>query len=571
MLHSVVAAFRNIPLFIKVFLAPVVVMLFMIAMALTSQYVSRQQSGALSTFAKETTPQLLAVTEVSDLIAQTNSALYRTINWAANSQEAAKVEDGIKQTSKLLQETKAALAAFARQWSLTDQEKDSHKIATANLEKYAEAATNVLDMATSDAATAFIFLLSVEKTFDEARARLVGLRETQTREMLEATEQAFKFQEQGQLVELVLFGVALLIAVLVTITVATTITKPISGMTGAMTALAGGDHSVDVPGSDRKDEIGRMAAAVQVFKDNAQRVHQMEAQQRETEVKAASQRKAEMNRLADEFQRAVGGIIDAVASASSQLESAAGSLSKTADTTKDMSSVVAATSTQTSSSVHSVAAATEQLSCTITEISRQIHESNSVANEAAVQATRANEHIVHLSTSADRIGTVVDLINSVANQINLLALNATIEAARAGEAGKGFAVVASEVKTLATETAKATAEISGVVEGMQSVTKDTVLAIHEITQTINKMSGISGSIAAAIEQQGVTTKEIAQNVSEVAQGTSDVNASIAQVSQGAAHTGTASTQLLASAQDLSRQSRTLKGEVERFLVTVKAA
>jgi methyl-accepting chemotaxis protein len=349
------------------------------------------------------------------------------------------------------------------------------------------------------------------------------------------------------------------------------ISAPIRAIADVLLALANGNKAVDVPYADRGDEVGENARAAQIFKENLIRIEKMEAEQREAEKRAAAQRKADMLRLADEFQKAVGGIVDTVSSASSQLESAATSLTGTAASTQQLSGAVAAASEQTSANVQGVAAASEQLASTVTEISRQVQESSAIASSAVDQAGKTNASVTELSRSAERIGDVIGLINTIASQTNLLALNATIEAARAGDAGKGFAVVAQEVKALAAQTAKATSEIGTQIAGMQTATQEAVGAIEQIASTINKMSEISGAIAAAVEEQGATTKEISRNVLEAAKGTAEVASNITEVSKGAGETGSASSQVLSSAKALSSDSQHLKTEVEKFLATVRAA
>ncbi|HEX2840381.1 methyl-accepting chemotaxis protein [Hyphomicrobium sp.] len=349
------------------------------------------------------------------------------------------------------------------------------------------------------------------------------------------------------------------------------VVAPIKSLQAAMLALAGGDKKSDIPHASRHDEIGDMARAVCIFKDAMIETERLRAEQEASEERVEAARKAEMRRLADEFQNSVGGIVDAVSSASTQLETAAGSLTRTAETTQELSGVVATASEQTSVNVQGVAAASEQLSATVSEIGRQVQQSSTIADKAVQQASNTNERVAQLSQSADRIGDVIGLINTIAGQTNLLALNATIEAARAGDAGKGFAVVAQEVKALAAQTGKATSDIAAQIAGMQQATQEAVGAIEEITSTINRMSEICGAIAAAVEEQGVTTQEISRNVLEAAKGTSEVAASITDVSKGASETGTASSQVLSSAQQLSSDSTRLRREVERFLSTVRAA
>lgn len=278
-----------------------------------------------------------------------------------------------------------------------------------------------------------------------------------------------------------------------------------------------------------------------------------------------------LDRLANAFRASVGGIVEKVTSTAHELESSAGALTRTADTTQQLSSVVAAASEEASANVQSVASATEQLGASVNEISRQVQESSRIAGEAVGQAEKTDARITQLSQAASRIGDVVKLITAIAEQTNLLALNATIEAARAGEAGRGFAVVAQEVKALASQTAKATDEISTQIAGMQAATQDSVAAIKEIGGTINRISEIASTIAAAVEEQGAATQEIARNVQEAAQGTAQVASNIGDVNKGAAETGSASSQVLSSAQALSTQGSNLKSEVEKFLETVRAA
>jgi methyl-accepting chemotaxis protein len=371
------------------------------------------------------------------------------------------------------------------------------------------------------------------------------------------------------------------------------VARPIGRITDSMGILAKGNTDAEIPFSGRADEIGSMAAAVRVFRDNMIENRRMEAEQKEAErraaaerkvaeerelamqkaaeEKAAAERKALMHRLADEFEKAVGSIIENVSSASTELEAAASTLTKTAETTQQLSTTVASASEEASANVQSVASATEEMTGSVGEISRQVQESSTIARDAVQQAQKTDARINELSQAAGRIGDVVKLITAIAEQTNLLALNATIEAARAGEAGKGFAVVAQEVKALAGQTAKATGEIGSQISGMQAATNESVGAIKEIGATIGRISEIAATIAAAVEEQGAATHEIARNVQEAAKGTAEVAGNIVHVNQGAGETGSASTQVLASAQALAGESNRLKSEVRKFLTTVRAA
>ena len=344
------------------------------------------------------------------------------------------------------------------------------------------------------------------------------------------------------------------------------ISRPIMRLNGALGAMAGGNLDVVIPGANRGDEIGDLAKTVVVIRENAEQKSRDEA---EAKIKqdqiAAQQRKADMVKLADTFETAVGEIVETVSSASTELETSAGTLTANAERAQELTTMVAAASEEASTNVQSVASATEQLSSSVNEISRQVQESARMATEAVGQARITNDRVSELSKAASRIGDVVELINTIAEQTNLLALNATIEAARAGEAGRGFAVVASEVKALAEQTSKATGEIGQQITGIQAATQDSVNAIKEISGTIEKLSEIASTIASAVEEQGAATQEISRNVQQAAHGTQQVSSNITDVQRGASETGSASTLVLSAAQSLSGDSNRLKVEVGKFL------
>jgi methyl-accepting chemotaxis protein len=372
-------------------------------------------------------------------------------------------------------------------------------------------------------------------------------------------------------------GTAMAIVVMISLIVSVVfsflgIARPMTRLNGALGEMAGGNLDVVIPGAARGDEIGDLAKTVVVIRENAEQKARDEAEAKTAQDQiAAERRKAEMIKLADDFEGAVGEIVETVSSASTELEASAGTLTSTAERAQELTTMVAAASEEASTNVQSVASATEEMASSVNEISRQVQESARMANEAVGQARATNDRVSELSKAASRIGDVVELINTIAEQTNLLALNATIEAARAGDSGRGFAVVASEVKALAEQTSKATGEIGQQISGIQAATQDSVNAIKEISGTIEKLSEISSTIAAAVEEQGAATQEISRNVQQAAQGTQQVSANITDVQRGATETGSASSQVLSAAQSLSGDSNRLKLEVGKFLNSVRAA
>ncbi|MGB9116473.1 HAMP domain-containing methyl-accepting chemotaxis protein [Bradyrhizobium sp.] len=368
----------------------------------------------------------------------------------------------------------------------------------------------------------------------------------------------------------VLMGVGIGVAVTVVYLTNRSIVPPILEMVGAMGQLADGDHSVEIPATDKKDEIGLMARAVLIFKENMIKAKELAAKEAEA-IKERVARATRVNELTQAFDADISTVLRSVASASTELQATASSMTATAEETSNQATAVAAATEEASANVQTVAAASEELASSVTEIGRQVTQSATIAQKAVAEAELTNTTVQGLFNDAASIGDVVKLISDIAGQTNLLALNATIEAARAGDAGRGFAVVATEVKSLAEQTAKATDQISAQVMSIQTSSSEAVSAIKGITATINQMSEISSAIASAVEEQGSATQEIARNVQQAAQGTSEITSNVSGVQQAAGDTGAAAHQVLEASNELSRQSETMRTQVESFLDNIKAA
>ncbi|MAY66272.1 MAG: chemotaxis protein [Rhodospirillaceae bacterium] len=379
-----------------------------------------------------------------------------------------------------------------------------------------------------------------------------------------------KAMKMAMLVTLVVAGVSVLLGGLAALLIGNGIARPVTALTAAMTALAGGDKTIDIPSQDNRDEVGDMARAVLVFKESMIQADELAAREREAQ-KRREERGRQIEALTGSFDSDVSQLLQSLTQSAVEMTSTASTMSKIADGTNERATAVASAAEQASVNVQTVATATDELSSSIQEISRQVAQSSNVATRAVTEANHTDEQIQGLARAAQRIGEVVNLITDIAEQTNLLALNATIEAARAGDAGKGFAVVASEVKNLANQTAKATDEISQQIADIQAETQDAVRAIKSITSTISEMSEIASTIASAVEEQGAATSEIARNVEQASTGTQEVTTNIIEVTHSAGETGTAATQVTSVATSLNTQADHLKAQVEKFLEGVRAA
>lgn len=375
--------------------------------------------------------------------------------------------------------------------------------------------------------------------------------------------------EQAVMVAVVVSIISLILGVIAAWLIGTGISRPIAAITKSMRVLADGDKTIDIPGQDHGDEVGDMAKAVLIFKENMIKADEL-AERELQEATAREERGRKIEAMTSEFDTGVGELLQALSGAATEMEATASSMSNIADGTSQRATTVASAAEQASANVQTVATATEELSSSIQEITRQVSQSSAVASRAVDQANLTDQQVQGLAEAAQKIGEVVNLISDIAEQTNLLALNATIEAARAGDAGKGFAVVASEVKSLANQTAQATENISRQVSAIQSETGNAVEAIQAISRTIEEISEVVTSIAAAVEEQNSATDEISRNVQQAASGTEEVNSNISQVNQAARATGESSAKVLSAADSVAKQISTLQQEVDRFLEQVRA-
>jgi methyl-accepting chemotaxis protein len=565
---------KHIGLSWKVQLAPAFLILVLIGVGAYALQALHSNQAAVDALVSGPLRQSELINELDTVAWTAHAKLYRLAAVAANETDHQKIKALAQEASAAAGNISEALKAVEGAQSEPKGESGSSSLEKLKLAVtgYLKQSKNAIEMADGDAGSALMFIRGAERSFAEIEKLTDELTassgESRDREIARA---GVKLDQQ----KLTLMTALLVVAfagIVVSFLIGRNISRPVVAMSKAMRELAVGNFDVQLPGLDRRDEVGQMAHAIEDFKLQAIAKAERETAEREEKNREmAAARRTELYNLAGSFEAAVGNIIENVSAASSELENSAVILTRSSAATQQLSTVVAAASEETSANVQSVASATEEMASSINEIGRQVADSNRIATQAVEQAGKTDGRIAELSLAASRIGDVTKLISTIAEQTNLLALNATIEAARAGDAGRGFAVVAQEVKALASQTAKATSEISAQIAAMQAATQDSVVAIKEIYGTIGRVSEIAAAIAAAIEEQGAATQEIARNVQQAALGSTQVATSIADVNRGAGDTGSASSQVLSSAQLLSNENKRLKAEVVKFLATVRAA
>lgn len=480
---------------------------------------------------------VLAEASQSQKIAIATDEAAQKLAFARRDATQKELADGIDKVVALLPEytafLKATTDAIDAQNQIQSERADPAEIAArTSLEQAIATATQLSEMASADAAAGLV---------RAGRTRiLVGL-----------------------VVALLLLGTAVYASLAVG--------RPVRRIGEVLKQLADGDRTVRIPYTNRSDEIGDTARMADIFKDSMVRVEQIEAEQKHVEERSQAERRTEMHRLADMFETTVGEIVNTVSSTSAELETAAATLARTAESTQELTVALAASAQQASNNVQTVSQAADEISASASEINRQVQESSGIARQAVQQAERTDVRMSELTAAAGRIGDVLKLISAIAAQTNLLALNATIEAARAGDAGRGFAVVAAEVKTLAQRTAQATKEIGEQISGMQAATQDSVTALQEIGSTIVRLSEIASSVASSVEAQDMTAIQISTSVKHAAHGTSQVASGLSDVNKEASHTGSASGRVLSSARALSVESNKLREKANTFLANVRAS
>ena len=449
-------------------------------------------------------------------------------------------------------------------------ETDLFEKLTNNVKTYAGSTQQVADIIGEDISMAGIFLNDCQARFDPSNQALVQLAQAAEKAADGIQGDLMATIDRGLKVVLVCVVLTIVLGLLIGGFIGQAIATPVKKITEVMRALAEGNLKIMVPYQNRKDEIGNMAGAVLIFKQNAEQVEKLKHEQVEAEKRAAQEKKAAMEKLGNDFEESVGHIVSAVASSASQMQANASNLNELSEQTSCLSTTVASATEEASANVQTVASASEELTASIGEISRQVVESARITQNAVNEVKKTDETVTIMVDAASQIGDVVRLIQEIAEQTNLLALNATIEAARAGDAGKGFAVVASEVKNLANQTARATEEISKKIVMVQNVSSEVVAAIRTIGSTIEQINIISSDISQAVQQQASATQEITNNVMQASAGTNQVSSSIVSVTKAATESQKSANEVLISAGDLTKQSGILRNEIQSFLRNIRS-
>jgi methyl-accepting chemotaxis protein len=559
----------NLSITWKLFIAPAVAVILLSLMAPLAIYSLGQQAKLLDELTTTEVEKAATMAALGRAVPEASNLSYRTIALASNSDDAAAVRRLVADTEKRLGEA-ASLIDRLGSFDLVQGQKEIVASLGKSLKAYTAANRQVATMAAADAATAYVMSGNGEKFYVELQTQLDALRDFERKSSVAKHDASMAQADAARFGMIALFVAAVMASILVTVVLSRMISGSITRLTNSTIKLADGDLTVQVEGGERQDEIGALAGAIGVFKSNAIDKRRIEEEQRVLQQKASTRQSAvEQHITAFEIQ--VRDALETLGAASVQMRSTSDGMSGTAERTNEQVAAAAAASNEASSNVQTVAAASEELSASISEISRQVSNAADIAGRAVDEARQTDVTVQGLPEVVAGIRDVVKLISDIAGQTNLLALNATIEAARAGESGRGFAVVASEVKSLATQTAKATGEISAQIEAVQNVTHATVEAMKRIGGTISEVSSVATSIASAVEEQGAATMEITRSTQQAAARTQEVSDNISGVSEGAKVTGDAAHGVKAAAEALNQQTDRLRSQVDDFLAKIRAA
>ena len=561
--------FNDLSLRVKMALGPVFLIIALMGLAAYALMLLNSNERALNALNEGAFTRTALVNALDGQVGGVHARLYQLTSVAANDSDAAKAKALGDALSDDLGNVDKAFAAVAANVGDDPALAGLRDRMAKTLKDYGDAARQVIAMS-SNSSYALIFMNSAQEAFDGFVKEETGLAAACTAQKEELVAGIEASMKHARFVFIAATALAALIAIIATLVLGNLIARPVIAMAEALRRLASGDLSIETPFVGRRDEIGAIADALGVFKETALAAEKMTAEREER--RAQRERRAqELDERARAFDHEVTGVLNTVAAAAAELQSTATTMTDAAEQTSQQSSAAMSAAEEAAVNVNTVAAAAEQLASSVEEIGRQAVMSKKVADQAVDEAAKTNRSVRSLADASQKIGAVIALINNIASQTNLLALNATIEAARAGEAGRGFSVVANEVKSLATQTAKATEEITEQIGGMQEATGAAVHAIEAIGTTIGNISSISSSIAAAVEEQGTATSEISRNVQQAATGTSAVSRNISGVAGTAKSTGGAAHHVLEASTRLSEQADALRAQVDGFLSAVKAA
>ena len=561
----------NMKIWVKIAIVPLVATLGLVIIAFLGMRGLDAQQGTLDEIADVSFAKSMAISELSDTLQDAHSGLYRLLTWNAAGVEEAKIDKIEAAFNTSTAKAGKIVADYRSRFPVGSEEDALLKKVEQALVLYKNSTAQVLSMQKMDFTAAVSFMWTAQDSFQSLMA------ETQRMVKLEAdliaanrqTAAAAAATTRSLFVSITLGVLALLVAI--SFLLVRAIASAVGGMTRAMERLADGDLAVQVPAIGRRDEIGAMAATVQVFKENAQRVQRLTEEQEAMQREAARSKRQAMGELASEIESTVRTAVDAASRAADSIRGEAEVLASNAETAISQTAQVAQSSELANGNVETVAQAAARLVGSITEINRQVAESSRVAGEAVAEAARTDETVKTLTVASGKIGEVVNLINDIASQTNLLALNATIEAARAGDAGKGFAVVANEVKNLANQTARATEEITGEIIAMKAATDQAVKAIDGIVVTIGRVNEALSAITSAVTEQGRATSEISSSVSQAADGTRTVSSGIGEVRRVADQVGTAAASVHVTTETLVDEFGRLQSQVDGLVGRLRSA